>query len=154
LKRSIGPISASSFAAVIAAQPGTSSSAGAASLVRLFELLVELADRAVELPDDRDAAAANPGPVNPEDDRRLSVNPEVEVERTADVRESDATRDAVDQGRDGRVIWAGSRSEPARQGRGRGRSFDSGHDNGPSAYAPRVCEPVERLVAPVFRSAP
>jgi hypothetical protein len=45
---------------VIAAQPGTSSSAGAASLVRLFELLVELADRAVELPDDRDEVAGDP----------------------------------------------------------------------------------------------
>src|ERR1700728_2543566 len=29
---------------------------------------------------------------------------------------------------------AGSRSEPARQGRGRGRSFDSGHGNGPPAH--------------------
>ena len=34
LKRSIGPISASSFAAVTAAQPGSSSSAGAVSLAR------------------------------------------------------------------------------------------------------------------------
>jgi hypothetical protein len=67
-----------------------------------------------QAPQSRDAAAANPGPVNTEDDRRLSVYLEVEVERTANVRPSGAARDAVDQGRDGRVIWAGSRSEPAR----------------------------------------
>jgi hypothetical protein len=81
--------------------------------------------------------------VNPEDDRRLSVYPEVEVERTADVRPSGAARDAVNQGRDGRVIWTASRSEPPRQGRRRRRRFDSGH--GPAAYAPRVGEPIERL---------
>jgi hypothetical protein len=72
--------------------------------------------------------------VNPEDNRRLSVYPQVEVEFTADVCPSGAARDAVDQGRDGRIIWAGSRSEPPRQGRGRGRSFDSGHGNGPPAH--------------------
>ncbi len=72
--------------------------------------------------------------MNPEDNRRLSVYPHVEVEPTANVCPSGPSRDAGDQGRDGRVIWAGSRSEPARQGRGRGRSFDSGHGNGPPAH--------------------
>jgi hypothetical protein len=76
--------------------------------------------------------------VNPEDNRRLSVYPHVEVERTAYVCPSGPSRDAGDQGRDGRVIWAGSRSEPARQGRGRRRSFDSGHGNGPPAHRRRV----------------
>jgi hypothetical protein len=69
--------------------------------------------------------------MNPEDNRRLSVYPQVEVERTADVCPSGPARDAVDQGRDGRIIWAGSRSKPARQGRGKGRGFDSGHGDGP-----------------------
>jgi hypothetical protein len=72
--------------------------------------------------------------MNPEDNRRLSVYPHVEVEPTADVCPSGPVRDAVDQGRDGRIIWAGSRSKPARQGKGRGRSFDSGHGNGPPAH--------------------
>src|ERR1700722_20546717 len=84
-----------------------------------------------QAPQSRDSAAADPGPVNPEDNRRLSVYPHVEVEPTADVCPSGPARDAVDQGRDGRIIWAGSRSQPARQGRGKGRSFDSGHGNGP-----------------------
>ena len=87
------------------------------------------AGAAVPLP-----GAADPGPMNPEDNRRLSVYPQVEVEPTANVCPSGPSRDAGDQGRDGRVIWAGSRSEPARQGRGRGRSFDSGHGNGPPAH--------------------
>src|SRR6266568_4790478 len=87
-----------------------------------------------QAPQSRDPAAADPGPVNPEDNRRISVYPQVEVEPTADVRPSGPARDAVDQGRDGRIIWAGSRSKPARQGRGRGRSFDSGHGNGPPAH--------------------
>jgi hypothetical protein len=87
-----------------------------------------------QAPQSRDSPAADPGPVNPEDNWRLSVYPQVEVESTADVCPSDPARDAVDQGRDGRIIWAGSRSEPARQGRGRGRSFDSGHGNGPPAH--------------------
>jgi hypothetical protein len=52
--------------------------------------------------------------VNPEDNRRLSVYPQVEVESTADVCPSGPERDAVDQGCDGRIIWAGSRSKPAR----------------------------------------
>jgi len=82
-----------------------------------------------QAPQSRDSPAADPGPVNPEDNRRLSVYPQVEVESTADVCPSGPARDAVDQGRDGRIIWAGSRSKPARQGRGRGRSFDSGHGN-------------------------
>src|SRR5215212_3453144 len=80
-----------------------------------------------QAPHSRYPAAADPGPMNPEDNRRLSVYPEVEVEPTANVCPSGPARDAGDQGRHGRVIWAGSRSEPARQGRGRGRSFDSGH---------------------------
>src|SRR5580704_17031387 len=84
-----------------------------------------------QAPQSRDSPAADPRSVNPEDNRRLSVYPHVEVERTADVCPSGPARDAVDQGRDGRVIWAGSRSKPARQGRGSGRSFDSGHGNGP-----------------------
>src|SRR5215471_12116190 len=78
--------------------------------------------------------AADPGPMNPEDNRRLSVYPHVEVEPTAHVCPSGPARDAGDQGRDGRIIWAGPGSEPARQGRGRGRSFDSGHGNGPPAH--------------------
>jgi hypothetical protein len=48
--------------------------------------------------------------MNPEDNRRLSVYPQVEVEPTAHVCPSGPARDAVDQGRDGRIIWAGSRS--------------------------------------------
>jgi hypothetical protein len=79
-----------------------------------------------QAPQSRYPAAADPGPMNPEDNWRLSVYPHVEVELTADVCPSGPSRDAGDQGRDGRVIWAGSRPEPARQGRGRGRSFDSG----------------------------
>src|SRR5579862_1055476 len=88
-----------------------------------------------QAPQSRYPAAADPGPVNPQDNRRLSVYPHVEVELTANVCPSGPSRDAVDQGRDGRVIWAGSRSEPARQGRGRGRSFDSGHGNGPPVHS-------------------
>ena len=91
-----------------------------------------------QAPQSRDPAAADPGPVNPQDNRRLSVYPQVEVEPTADVRPSGPARDAVDQRRDGRVIWAGPRSEPARQGRGRGRSFDSGHGNGHQRTRGRV----------------
>ena len=87
-----------------------------------------------QAPQSRYPAAADPGPMNPEDNRRLSVYPHVEVEPTANVCPSGPSRDAGDQGRDGRVIWAGSRSEPARQGRGRGRSFNSVHGNGPRAH--------------------
>src|SRR5580658_1835957 len=93
-----------------------------------------------QAPQARDPAAADPGPMNPEDHRRLSVYPHVEVDLTADVCPSGPARDAIDQGRDGRIIWAGSRSEPARQGRGSGRSFDSGHGNGPPAH-PRKGRP-------------
>src|SRR3954468_6567196 len=91
-----------------------------------------------QAPQSRNPPATDPGPVNPEDNRRLSVYPQVEVEPTADVRPSGPVRDAVDQGRDGRIIWAGSRPKPARQGRGRGRSFDSGHGNGPPAHPGKV----------------
>src|SRR3954452_13503371 len=82
-----------------------------------------------QAPQSRYPAAANPGPMNPQDNRRLRVYPHVEVEPTAHVCPSRPSRDAGDQGRDGRIIRAGSRSEPARQGRGRGRSFDFGHGN-------------------------
>src|ERR1700728_1071108 len=87
-----------------------------------------------QAPQSRYPPAADPGPVNPQDNRRLSVYPHVEVEPTADVCPSGPSRDADDQGRDGRIICAGSGSETARQGRGRGRSFDSGHGNGPPAH--------------------
>src|SRR3954467_11051120 len=80
-----------------------------------------------QAPQSRHPAASDPGPMDPEDNRRRILDPHVEVEPTADVCPSGPSRDAGDQGRDGRVFWAGSRSEPARQGRGRGRSFDSGH---------------------------
>ena len=70
-----------------------------------------------QAPQSRYPAAADPGPVNPEDKRRLSVYPHVEVEVTADVRPSGPSRYAGDQGRDGRIIRAGPGSEPARQGR-------------------------------------
>ena len=56
--------------------------------------------------------------MNPEDNRRVSVYPHVEVERTADVCPSGPARDAGDQGRDGRVIWAGSRSNQRGKGGG------------------------------------
>ena len=87
-----------------------------------------------QAPQSRYPAAPHPGPMNPEDNRRLSVYPHVEVEPTAKVRPSGPSRDAVDQGRDGRIIWAGSGSKPARQGRRRGRSFDSGHGVATSAH--------------------
>src|SRR3954465_1306743 len=87
-----------------------------------------------QTPQSRYPAAADPGPMNPEDNRRLGVYPHVEVELTADVCPSGPARDAGDQGRDGRIIFAGSRPEPARQSRGRGRSFDSGHGNCPPAH--------------------
>src|SRR5690348_5290640 len=87
-----------------------------------------------QAPQSRYPPAADPGPVNPQDNRQLSVYPHVQVEPTADVCPSGPYRDASDQGRDGRIIWAGSGTEPARQGRGRGRSFDSGHGNGLPAH--------------------
>src|SRR5689334_15938401 len=89
-------------------------------------------------PQSRYAPAADPGPMNPEHNRRLSVYPQVEVEPTADVCPSRPARDTVDQGRDGRIIWARSRSKPARQGRGRRRSSDPGHGNGPPAHRERT----------------
>jgi hypothetical protein len=39
----------------------------------------------LQAPQACDPAAADPGPVNPEENRRLSVYPHVEVERTANV---------------------------------------------------------------------
>src|SRR4051794_38824032 len=68
-----------------------------------------------QAPQSRHPVAADPGSMNPEDNGRLHVYPHVEVELTADVCPSGPSRDAVDQGRDGRVVRAGSRSEPARQ---------------------------------------
>ena len=38
-----------------------------------------------QAPQSRDSPAADPGPVNPEDNRRFSVYPQVEVESTADI---------------------------------------------------------------------
>jgi hypothetical protein len=73
--------------------------------------------------------------MNPQDNWRLSVYPQVEVELTADVCPSGPARDAGDQLRDARILWPGSRSKPARQARGRGRSFDSGHGNGTKLIA-------------------
>ena len=55
--------------------------------------------------------------MSPEDNRRLSVYPQVEVEATSNVCPPGPLRDAGDQDRDGRVIWAGSRSKPPRQSR-------------------------------------
>src|SRR5262245_28643782 len=69
-----------------------------------------------QAPQSRDPPAADPGPVHPKDNRRLNVHPQVEIQRTADVCPSRSVRDAVDQGRDGRIIRAGSRSKPPRQG--------------------------------------
>src|SRR5580698_1832266 len=86
-----------------------------------------------QAPQSRYPPAANPGPMNPQDKRRLSVYPHVEVELTADVCPSGPSRDAGNQGRDSRISCAGSGSEPARQGRGRGRSFDFRHGSGPPA---------------------
>src|SRR3954464_14363973 len=57
-----------------------------------------------QTPQSRYPPAADPGPMNPEESRRLSVYPQVEVELTADVRPSGPARDAVDQRRDGRII--------------------------------------------------
>src|SRR5581483_4827580 len=91
-----------------------------------------------QAPQPRYPAASGPGPVDPQDNRGLSVDPHVEVERTADVCPSGPSRHAGDQRRDGRVIWAGPRSEPARQGGARGRSFASGHGNGPPAHPRRA----------------
>src|SRR4051812_10502426 len=92
--------------------------------------------------------------MDPEDNRRLSVYPHVEVEPTPNVCPSGPSRDAGDQGRDGRVIWAGSRSEPARQGRGRGRSFDSGHGNGPQRTRGRVRRRAWRSLAATLYDGP
>jgi hypothetical protein len=67
-----------------------------------------------QAPQSRHPPAADPGPMNPENNRWLSVYPHVEVELTADVYPCGPARNAVDQGRDGRIVCAGSRSEPAR----------------------------------------
>src|SRR4051812_49371351 len=91
-----------------------------------------------QAPQSRDPSAADPWPMNPKDDRRLSVDPQVEVEPTPHVCPPGPARDAGDHGRYGRIIGARSRSKPARQGRGRGRSFDSSHGNGPPAHPRRV----------------
>jgi hypothetical protein len=49
-----------------------------------------------QAPQSRDPAAADPRPVNPEDNRRLGVYPHVEVESTTDVCPSGPARDVVD----------------------------------------------------------
>ena len=104
-------------------------------------------------------AAADPGPVNPEDRRRLHVYPQVEVEPTADVCPSGPTRHGVDQGPDGadHLGWPG----PNRRGKaGEKTKLRSGHRNGPPApptkgppanpssstlwIVPRVCRSVTR----------
>jgi len=59
-KRPIGPISASSLAAVMAPQPGSSSSAGAVSAVRCSSSRSELDDRAGELAAAHDQLARDP----------------------------------------------------------------------------------------------
>src|SRR5215469_15561978 len=51
-----------------------------------------------QAPQSRYPAAADPGPMNPEDNWRLSVYAHIEVEPTADVRPSGPSRDAADQG--------------------------------------------------------
>src|SRR5580692_5824566 len=109
-----------------------------------------------QAPQSRYPPAADPGPVNPQDKRRLSVYPHVEVELTADVCPSGPLRNAGDQGRDGWIICAGPGAEPARQGRGRGRSLDSGHGNGPPARPtkgpPTKHPPRRRSIVPrIFR---
>jgi hypothetical protein len=71
-----------------------------------------------QAPQSRYPPAADPGPVNPQDKRRLGVYPHVEVELTADVRPAGPARDAGDQGRDGRISggWPWVRTSAARQG--------------------------------------
>src|SRR4051794_29607935 len=100
-----------------------------------------------QAPQSRYPAAADPGPMNSEDDWRLSAYPHGEVKPTADVCPPGPARSAVDQGGDGRVIWVGSRSEPARQRRGRGRSFNSGHCNGPPPAHPRSVYRLPAMIA-------
>src|SRR3954464_10585782 len=95
-----------------------------------------------QTPQSRYPPAADPGPMNPQDNRRLGGYPHVQVELTADVRPSGPARDAGDQSRDGRIIFAGSRPEPTRQGRGRDRSFHSGHGKWPTS-APEKRSPGE-----------
>jgi hypothetical protein len=72
-----------------------------------------------QAPQSRCPPAADPGPVNPQDKRRLSVYPHVEVELTADVCPAGPSRNAGDQGRDGRIIcaWPWGRTSRARQGK-------------------------------------
>src|SRR3954466_4348158 len=67
-----------------------------------------------QTPQSRYPPAADPRPVNPEDSRGRGVCPHFEVELTADVCPSGAARDTGDQGRDGRIIFAGPRPQPAR----------------------------------------
>jgi len=73
--------------------------------------------------------------MNPEDNRRLTINPYVEIELTADVCPTGPARDAGDQGRDGRIGYACSRPEPARQIRRRSRGSGSGHRRNLAATA-------------------
>src|SRR5687768_7833323 len=46
-----------------------------------------------QAPQSRDPTAADPGPMHPQDDGRLSIDPHVEVEPTADVGPSGLSRD-------------------------------------------------------------
>ena len=61
-----------------------------------------------QAPQSRNPAVADPGPVNPEDNRRLSVYPHVEVEPTANVCPSGPSRGRGRSRPRRRVIWAGS----------------------------------------------
>jgi hypothetical protein len=106
----------------------------AGDLTRPSDADLRLLESFPQTPQPRYPSAPDPGPVNPEDNRWLDVNPHVEVELTADVRPAGPASDAGDQGRHGRIICAGSGPEPARQGRRKCRSFDSGHDIGRPAH--------------------
>ena len=67
--------------------------------------------------------------MNPEDHQRVRVDPHVEVEPTANVCPSGASRTRSISAETAGSSWAGSRSEPAWQGRRRGGSLESGSDD-------------------------
>src|SRR5262245_15218121 len=75
---------------------------GAGSLNRPSDADLRPLEPIPQAPQSRYPAAADPGPMNPEHDRRLSVNPHVEVEPTADVCPSGPSSEAGDEGRHGR----------------------------------------------------
>jgi hypothetical protein len=58
---------------------------------------VRLLEPLPQPPQSHDALSSNPGPVNPEDDGRIGVDPDVEVEITADVCPPGPARNAFDQ---------------------------------------------------------